>query len=123
MKKMKALITVVAVLLALSSFVVQAHSRGGRYYGHSHRHPGFGFYFGSPWSWYPRSYYPYYPYYPPQIVTVPVEPPVYIERGSSQTQQQLPAGYWYYCREADAYYPYVKECPDGWLQVSPTPEK
>ena len=32
-----------------------------------------------------------------------------------------PAGYWYYCAESSAYYPYVQQCPSGWQRVSPTP--
>jgi len=55
--------------------------------------------------------YPYpYPYSPP--VVVESAPPVYV-------QPQLQ--YWYYCQGAQAYYPYVKECPGGWLRVVPQP--
>lgn len=94
---------------------------GGRFYGH-HRHPGFSFYFGTPW--YPSPYYSYpyyYPYYPP-VVTVPTEPPVYIERDPPR-QQPLSPGYWYYCTNPEGYYPYVKECPYGWRQVDPIPTR
>lgn len=28
-------------------------------------------------------------------------------------------GWWYYCRSAGAYYPYVKHCAGGWERVSP----
>jgi hypothetical protein len=28
--------------------------------------------------------------------------------------------YWYYCQDSQAYYPYVKECPSGWLTVAPS---
>lgn len=97
-----------------------AHYRGGYY-----RYPGFSFYFGSPY--YIRPYYPYYPYYQyyaPPVVTVPTEPPVYIERDKSSVQQDsLPAGYWYYCTDPDGYYPYVKECNTQWRQVEPVPAK
>ncbi len=27
--------------------------------------------------------------------------------------------YWYYCPDSQAYYPYVKTCPGGWLKVLP----
>jgi hypothetical protein len=30
------------------------------------------------------------------------------------------AQYWAYCRSTQAYYPYVTECPGGWLPVAPT---
>ena len=29
--------------------------------------------------------------------------------------------YWYYCQDAQGYYPYVKSCPGGWTRVVPTP--
>lgn len=108
-----------ACLATVLSFGVMAHPRGGYY----HRHPSYSFSFGIPL--YPGPYYPYYPYYypyyPPRIVTVPVEPPVYIEREVPQSTQQLPAGYWYYCSDPKGYYPYVKECPSGWRRVDPVP--
>jgi hypothetical protein len=28
--------------------------------------------------------------------------------------------YWYYCQDSHAYYPYVKECPSGWVTVVPS---
>ena len=59
--------------------------------------------------WYP------YPVYDPPVVA-DSSPPAYLEQ-DLQPQQQ----YWYYCEGARAYYPYVKECPGGWLQVAPQP--
>lgn len=38
-------------------------------------------------------------------------PPVY--------EQQPPQPYWYYCQNPGGYYPYVQQCPNGWLQVVP----
>ena len=29
--------------------------------------------------------------------------------------------YWYYCDSAQAYYPYVPQCPAGWRPVTPPP--
>ncbi|MGZ5050741.1 MAG: hypothetical protein ACXWAS_06755 [Methylobacter sp.] len=90
--------------------------------GHYRRHSNFGFYFGAPLYPYPYYrdpfYYPYY--YPPQIITVPVTPPVYIQQ-PPPASQQYPSGYWYYCHNPQGYYPYVKECPNGWQQVDPVP--
>jgi hypothetical protein len=74
----------------------------------------FGVVVGAPF--YPWWYYP--PYYPPAVVTVPVSPPTYIEQGTSAQQS---SGYWYYCKDSKTYYPYVKECPGGWQQVTPQP--
>ena len=72
---------------------------------------GLGGYYGS---------YPYY--YPPVVSTVPVAPPTYIQQATPQQLLPQPqANYWHYCRSPEGYYPYVKECPGGWQQVSPTP--
>ncbi len=85
--------------------------------------PYFGPYFGPAWGpgWYPPPYY-----YPPQPVVVlpPAQPQVYVEQGSTPAAPAA-AGqqYWYYCNSGKAYYPYVKECPDGWQKVLPQPEK
>jgi hypothetical protein len=108
------------IALAVVSSGVRADHRHWRPHGFYsyHRSPSFGFYLG--WPWYPRPYYayPYYPYYPP-VVTVPSSPPVYIER----EPPQLPSGYWYYCDNPQGYYPYVNECPQGWRQVDPVPQR
>lgn len=80
-----------------------------------------GFYWGAP-VWYPP-YYPYPIYAAPPIVVVPPSspPPVYIEQ--PRPSQPLEPGYWYYCREAKAYYPYVKECSGPWEKVAPQPRQ
>ena len=57
----------------------------------------FGGFYG---PYYYRSGYPYY--------SVPVYGP--------------PDPYWYYCRAANAYYPYVHECLGGWERYLPSPE-
>ena len=41
-------------------------------------------------------------------------PPTYIEPAPSP-------GYWYFCPQLNAYYPYVQECPGGWQPVLPHP--
>jgi hypothetical protein len=33
--------------------------------------------------------------------------------------EQLDQQYWYFCQSAEAYYPYVTECPSGWMLVLP----
>ncbi|PYN51000.1 MAG: peptidylprolyl isomerase [Candidatus Rokuibacteriota bacterium] len=35
------------------------------------------------------------------------------------TSQSAQASSWYYCNDAKAYYPYVRECRSGWLRVVP----
>ncbi|MFO7580473.1 hypothetical protein [Nitrosomonas halophila] len=75
------------------------------------------------WPAYPTTIYP--PVYPP-IVVVPATPPVYIQQ-PSVIQQAPPArvtstiNYWYYCENPAGYYPEVKSCPGGWIQVPPRP--
>ena len=94
----------------------QGFRGGGRFQGHHfHGHHGFrggvvigtGVWLGP--YWYPP-YYPYYPY-PYDPVPVVAEPQTYIEQSGPS--------YWYYCEGAKAYYPYVRECPGGWLTVLP----
>jgi FKBP-type peptidyl-prolyl cis-trans isomerase len=44
-----------------------------------------------------------------------------IAQPSAQTAPQAEqASSWYYCNDAKAYYPYVRKCPSGWLQVVPS---
>lgn len=70
-------------------------------------------------SWYYPPYYysPYY--YPPAVVTVPAEPPVYIERGEAAEPAPQASAYWYYCADPQGYYPNVGQCPGGWQAVPP----
>src|SRR5919106_1137362 len=67
-------------------------------HGHRHRHHGFhgrAFIGASPFFWAPG-----YVYTPPPVYVTP-----------------RPAGYWYFCRSAQAYYPHVPACPEGWIPV------
>lgn len=80
-----------------------------------HRHGDFVIGLGWPGLFYPPSPY----YYPPMVVVPPSEPPVYIERERPPSSGPPPENYWYYCAESRGYYPYVKECPGGWMQVVP----
>ena len=114
---------VIALAALLASSFATAH--GGYYRPRAH----FGFYFGAPAYWYyPAPYY--YPpaYYPPAYgyPSFAFQPstPVYIEKGGNGNSYAPPEqteGYWYYCPEARAYYPYVKQCAGGWKRVSPQP--
>jgi hypothetical protein len=102
----KFIILALATLAALGSGAALAHGRV---------HFGIGIGVPLGWGWgYPYGYPPYYDYEPRTIV-VPAQPQRYIEQSSPDS------GYWYYCADAKAYYPYVKDCPGGWQRVSPTP--
>ena len=48
----------------------------------------------------------------PRAQPAPQAPP------TGYVQQQT--GYWYYCADPAGYYPYVKDCPQGWMQVVPS---
>ena len=112
---MKRIMAVVLTAALVSLLVSSPAGAGGfprhdfQHFHHFH-HPGaffFGFGVGALLTaplWYPPAYaYPGYPvYYPaPPVVTPP--PPVY----------------WYYCQNPPGYYPYVPQCPGGWLTVVP----
>jgi hypothetical protein len=92
----------------------------------------FGFYVGAPF--YGLGYYPYYaPYYsnpaygyPAPAYDYSAAAPAYVEQGNAMTAPpsapvQSQGNWWYYCADSNAYYPYVRECPAGWQQVSPQP--
>jgi hypothetical protein len=148
MKMKSSILAGVLVSLALISNIAQAHPPGhrGGWRGSVGVYVGSPYPFYAPPPAFAYSYgYPYYPYpyaysQPQVIVTQPPQPQVYIEQGGSITSvpdananAQPPAqaapstsagnsqGYWYYCEQSDTYYPYVKECPAGWKQVTPTP--
>jgi hypothetical protein len=87
----------------------------------------FGVYVGPSVMWGPAWGHPVYGppfYYPPSVVVVPAAPPppppVYIEQSQPAAESQQ---YWHFCKSAKAYYPYVKECPEGWQRVLPQPEQ
>jgi hypothetical protein len=91
------------------------HGRGGRgFHGHpGHFRHGFrgGVFVGAgPFWWDP---------YPPFLVAPSVieAPVVYIQQAPAA---QFPAGYWYYCPSAGAYYPSVATCSEPWVLVPPT---
>jgi hypothetical protein len=98
--------------------------------GYRHYHGGprtsVGIVVGAPlywgWGYYPPYYAPYYypPYYAPAVVSRQ-EPTTYIERGDAAAAAGPTRDYWYYCPEAQAYYPYVKQCAKGWQRVNPQP--
>jgi hypothetical protein len=81
-----------------------------------------------------------YPYYTPPVVVEPSPPPVVIQPSPPPVvvqpspppvvvQPPAPQVYvqpddrtaYYYCESAKGYYPYVKECPQGWTRVAPQP--
>jgi len=71
-------------------------------------------YFGYPYYGYPYPGY-YYPYGSSTVIVGPTDP-------LAQTPQNPPpVANWYYCESAKAYYPYVRQCPEGWHLVPAAP--
>jgi hypothetical protein len=107
MNRAKAVLTVVAALLGAGA------SAPALAWGHAQIR--FGVVVGVPF--YPWYYpYPYYPYPPYPVVVAPPAPTTYIEQGEAPPHS---LSYWYYCAESNTYYPYVKDCPAGWMRVVP----
>jgi hypothetical protein len=106
----------VIALLVLATLSGAALAHGGR------ARVTLGFHFGYPVGfyhpWYPAYYYPGPYYYPAPVVVQQPAPPVYVERSDSVPEGP---GTWYFCREANGYYPYVKQCPGGWTRVPAQP--
>jgi hypothetical protein len=104
---------ILILVLAVASGTALAHGRGGG-------RLSLGLHFGVPLGYYAPWYY--YPppayYYPPAVVVQPSSPPVYVERSDVVPEG---AGTWYFCRESNSYYPYVKQCPGGWQRVPAQP--
>src|SRR5437870_1097962 len=61
---------------------------------------------------------PFYASYPPPLPYYYEYAPGYYAPPAAIPQQQ---GYWYFCQSANAYYPYVQQCPEGWQPVVPVP--
>jgi hypothetical protein len=59
-----------------------------------------------------------YPYYASPPVVIQQQAPIYEQPAPQPEQLQY---YWYFCADSRAYYPYVKECPGGWMKVVPAP--
>lgn len=98
---LKALALVSALLTGLAPAVADAHPRAR-----------VGVWIGGPF-WWPGYWGPPLVVERPVVVQPPVEPLVV------QPAQQ--AHLWYYCRDAQMYYPYVTSCPSPWQEVPATP--
>jgi hypothetical protein len=103
-----------AATLVAAALPASAHGyRGG--------HARLGFTFGVPLAvpyYYPPTYY-----YSPRVYyaePLAVAPTYYIQQDNAPSAP-LPAGYWYYCHDAQGYYPQVQQCPTPWQQVPAQP--
>lgn len=118
MKRVTAALALIALVAgAIAAGTASAHGRVS---------VGVGFGFGWPGYWYAPYPYYYYPppyYYYPPVVTAPA-PTTYIERADERPVRETREArrdWWYYCPETRTYYPYVKECANGWQKVEPRP--
>jgi hypothetical protein len=113
-------ILIATVVMALIGFSSESNADGrGGFRGHR-GHGGVSIWLGPGWGpgWWGPYYNPYYyPYYQEPIV-VEQRPEIYLQPLPQAEQQPV---YWYYCKNPQGYYPYVKQCPDGWMKVVPTP--
>ena len=79
------------------------HYGGGHHGGHHGSHHDY-YHYGSlllhGLSWLPWNYYP---------SRAPAQAREYVQQ----------TDYWYYCTDPEGYYPYLEDCPTGWLQVVP----
>ena len=138
--------SVLAIVAAASLAAAPAWADRGHGHGHGHGHGyfwgPFGFLMGSAILYsaiQPRTVYyapgvafvpygsvttvmqPYYvdqTYSSPPVVALPPAP----QDGSQVSALGMPGSqWWYFCKNPNGYYPYVRECQSGWEKVSPTP--
>lgn len=125
----QAMLAGVIALSAMSLAWASPAAAQAHLHGHHPHHGGprvslsFGPYYG-PWGYSPYFYDPFF--YSrrwndrPIIIEQPA-PQVYVEQPQVYSQAAPNNNYWYFCETAQAYWPYVKECPGGWQRVVPQP--
>ena len=117
MKTLARIIIAATVVLLMGSMPGSSADARGGHGGHG----GVGIWLGPGWGpgWWGPYYNPYYyPYYQEPPIFIEQQPDIYVQPAPQTEQQPI---YWYYCKDPQGYYPYVKQCPDGWMKVVPTP--
>ncbi len=117
MKTMARIMIAVLFALLLGSMTESGADGRGRHSGGHGSRVGVGVWLGPGW-WGPYFYPSFYPYYQPEQRIVIEQPEMYMQPEPLASEQQR---YWYYCKEPQGYYPYVKQCPSGWMKVVPFP--
>ncbi|MBP6279517.1 MAG: hypothetical protein KA388_07115 [Rhodocyclaceae bacterium] len=106
----------------------QAHLHG-HLHGHHHGYGGprvslsLGPHYG-PWGYAPYFHDPFFysrRWNDRPIVIEQPAPQVYVEQPQAYAQAAPTNNDWYFCEAAQAYWPYIKECPGGWQRVVPQP--
>jgi len=93
---------------------------GGGHHGQVHSGAAIGAVIAPAYAYWPWWDYP--PYYYAPVAVGPATPVEYIEKGEQEGQMEQEQ-YWLYCAKAQAYFPYITECADGWERVPTTPPK
>ena len=118
MRKLTAIVVLALLLVPILAPPVDAFVRGG-FHGGFHRGGccffggglalglGLGLLATAPWWYAPPYAYPAYSY------------PAYAYPAPAYQQAPPPPTYWYYCQNPQGYYPYVTQCPGGWMTVVP----
>ncbi len=111
----KSVLILLILPAVLSAGAVSCYAGG---HGHHDGHFSGSIWIGPGWgaAW-PGPYYP--PYYPYSVPRAAVQP-LYEENVRAPAPEE--EDYWYYCRQPEGYYPYIKKCPGGWMKVVPPPE-
>ncbi len=116
-----AVVAVAAILLFGETVIAGEWHGGGHWYGWGWGWPYYGLgvatgaFLSYPYYYYPYYPYSYYPYYPYAPAYSPSPRVIVRERETAKD------AWYYYCREYDAYYPYVRRCPGGWEKVPAVP--
>ena len=115
---MKTVARIMMVVALLMTACLQINSAEARRFYHG-PHGGVDVWIGPGWGpgWGGAYYYPPYYYYPERPIIIERQPDVYIQPPPPAEQPS----YWYYCQDSKSYYPYVRQCPGGWLKVVPAP--
>ncbi len=113
-------VTGIALGASLIFLPVVASARGHVGIGIGIGVPGPHYYGGARYYSPPAYYYGPSYYYPPEVIYEEAPPVVY--ESDAVVPAEPPQAFWYYCLPAQAYFPYVRECPGGW-QAVPAPER
>ena len=99
--------SVLIALVFLLASPIPSQARGGHVVFGANIWLGPG-YWGPGWWWGSPYYY--------------AAPPVVMQPAPTYAQPAPPPqepSYWYYCQNPQGYYPYVQQCPHGWMKVVP----
>ncbi|MBL0729740.1 hypothetical protein [Piscinibacter sp. HJYY11] len=98
---LKSLVLATALAASLAPALAEAHPRAR-----------VGVWIGGPF-WWPGYWGPLVVQRP--VVVQPPAEPLFVQPSAAQQTH-----FWYYCREAQMYYPYVTSCPSPWQEVPAT---